>query len=175
LTTHYASFDYEFADLNGPVWWNDDPWSWHGAERTEDAFMNAPPTLGPVCRLLWRTFPDVSPNKVPKPNGGAWEPVQVLPVAMLQQLSDDLTISGEFIAFLKNARRLRDALEGLTRFGTAEEVPSIQRFETELPQRLQEVESILAKDPNSHFQRMEAQSLLAAAAKAKTEIAARNK
>lgn len=175
LTTYHPKFDYEFGDLNGNLWWNDDPSSWHGAERTEDNFLNAPGNLGPVCILLWRTFPEELPQKPPPEDSRPWAPVRTLPAAILQQWVNDLSLRGEVIGVLRNSGRLLDALNGLTHFGTAQEVPGLARFETELQQRMREVEPIVRKDPNSQLTRMTVNRLLAASASAKSEIAARSK
>jgi hypothetical protein len=170
VTTYCAGFRYEFADLTGQTWWNVDPWSWHGAERLEDNFMNAQ-GLGAVCLLLWRTFPDDSAAVGPV---GGWTSTRTLRPAMLLQLAGDLEVKGEIVDAIWHSGRWSDALEGLAEFGTAEQIPAISRFEVELPRKVAGVASILDSDPNGEFPRAKSRRLLTAAAKAKDSIRARS-
>src|SRR5262249_22052069 len=65
LTLYYPDFRYEFSDLDDRIWWNDDPWNWHGSKSTDESFMHAAGLLGSVCLLVWRTFPETAPTNAP--------------------------------------------------------------------------------------------------------------
>src|SRR5206468_2011295 len=134
LTLYYPSFRYQFCDLGGNIWWNDDPWSWHGAE---DGFMNSSGLLGSVCLLLWRIFPDNSPTNATRLNSAGWKPIKMPDAAVLRQLGEDLNLRGEIIDVLWHSQRASDALECLAEFGTREQLPAITQLETDLPLRIE--------------------------------------
>ena len=174
LTRYHAGFRYEFADLGGNLWWNDDPWHWYGAQDSEGNFMRADGILGSVCLLLWRTFPDNSSTNVSRADSGGWRPKKRPDAVMLQQLAEDLTLRGEIINTLWHHQRLAEGLEALEEFGTAEQLPAIRRLEAEFPVRVGKVASLLAKDPNGRGLIQMNEGLLRAAAKAREAIQKRS-
>jgi hypothetical protein len=174
LTIYYPSFRYELADQNGNIWWNDDPWHWHGAENVEDNFMDAAGVLGSVCLLLWRTFPDPSSTNAVMSNIAGWRQVKMPDATVIDQLAEDLTLRGEFIDTLWHSQRLSDGLEALNEFGTPQQIPAISQLEAELPMRMEKVASILAQDPNRAHPKRVVEQLLMAAAKAKGAIQSRS-
>lgn len=170
LSLYYPGFRYDFADLEGNIWWNDDPWHWHGGKNTDRNFMDAVGTLGAVCLLVWRTFPDTLPANVTLPNPGNWRAVKSLDATVLQQLAGDLALRGEIVDTLRHVERVSLALEALAEFGTPEQLPALTRFQAELPLRMNQVKSILAQDPNGKHPEAVAERLLTGAAKTKAAI-----
>lgn len=170
LTLYYPDFRYEFADGAGNIWWNDDPWNWHGGGHGRDNSMDVGLVLGSVCVLVCRTFPDNALTNTALPKGGKWSPVKMPDAVVLQSVAEDLALRGEIIDALSNSQRMSDALETLAEFGVSAELPAITQLEAELPVRVEKVKSILEQDPNGGFVRLNVERLLTAAAKAKTAI-----
>jgi hypothetical protein len=170
LSLYYPSFRYDFADLQGNIWWNDDPWNWHGGNVTDRNFMDTAGTLGSVCLLVWRAFPESLPATAAMPNVGSWRSVKSLDAVVLGQLEEDLALRGEIIDTLWHVGRVSDALEALAEFGTPEQLPALSRFEAELPLRLDQVKSLLAQDPNGKHLKAAAERWLTGAAKTKAAV-----
>jgi hypothetical protein len=174
LAPYYPSFRFELADQDGNIWWNDDPWHWHGAKSAEENFMNAGGNLGSVCLLLWRTFPDASSTNAVVSNMAGWRQVKMPAATVLDQIAEDLAIRGEIIDAMRHSQRLSDGLEALNEFGTPRQIPAISGLEKELPMRMKNVTSILAQDPNGAHPKRKMEQLLAAAEKAKAAIQSRS-
>jgi hypothetical protein len=170
ISLYYGSFRYMFSDGSDNVWWNDDPTRWYGADEVEGGFLNAPGNLGPVCLLLWRTFPDSPGTPGPARNRPAWRAVRMPDAVILRQLTDDLEIRGEIMDYLWNSERTTDALESLAKFGLPDQVSAINRLQTELSLRLRNVDPLFSEDPNQELLRARAEELLAAAQNAKAAI-----
>jgi hypothetical protein len=170
LTTYYPGFQYEFTDKDDNIWWNDDPWTWHGGQSR----MDAPGILGAVCALLWRTFPDNALRKEDGRGEGKWSSLKMPDEMALQISAEDLALRGEIIEALTHDRRISDALETLTEFGTPAQLRAIAELEAELPIRVEKVKTVLKQDPNGANRKSEVEQLLAAAARAKVAIQKRS-
>ena len=169
LTVYYPDFRYEFADMDGSIWWNDDPWSWYGG----DSFMDIS-GLGSVCRLIWRTFPDDSVTHAASSINGKWSQVKIPDATMVQSITEDLVLRGEIIDLLSHNQRIADGLGALAEFGAPAQISAISQLETELPLRMEKVKNILEQDINGELPKLHAKRLLTAAAKAKAAIQKRN-
>lgn len=167
LTIYYPSFHNEFADMDGNVWWNDDPSHWRSG-------WTPPFTdtwgLGSICLLLWRSFPENSPANTSPGQRGKWSALKMPDTAVFQVVAEDLVLRGEIIEALRNFNRMSDGLETLAEFGTPEQLSAITKLESELPRRLEKVKAILAEDSNGGNLRTRAERLLSDAAKAKAAI-----
>ncbi len=169
LTLYYPGFRYEFADMDGNIWWNDDPGHWHGSKNFMDTWG-----LGSVCQLLWRSFPDNSLTNAAPLQGSKWSPVKMPDASMLQSIAEDLVLRDEIIDTLWHDQRISDGLESLAKAGTPSQLSSISQLQAELPLRLEKVKVILKQDPNGKLLKSKAEGLLTAAAKAKAAIQKRN-
>lgn len=127
LSVYYPKFRYEFADRNGDLWWNDDPRKWYANRSGRDALQYMRQGYGSVCVLLARTFPDTSPTNGPE----GWKPVKSLEPALLSDLAGDLVVRADGLMLLCKGR-IADALDVLAEFGTREQLPAINRFESDL-------------------------------------------
>jgi hypothetical protein len=172
LTLYYPRFHFNYADLQGNIWWNDNPSHWEGGERTEDNFLEPGFAIGAVGLLMWRTFPEEPAANAAGSFPGSWKPVKMPNMTILRQLQDDLEIRGDFVEALWNADRLSNALEALADFGTAEQLPAIKQLEAELPVRLEKVSAVVDQDPNGKHSKWQVQQLLVAAEKARAAITA---
>jgi hypothetical protein len=127
--------------------------------------------LGPVCRLLWRCFPENQPTNA----AASWKPVVMPDSNVLHQAEQDVRISGEIIEAMWNTERLRDGLNTLSEYGTPEQYPALTGLEAELPAQLEKTKLVLDQDPNGANIRARAEELLTTAAKAKVEIQRRRR
>jgi hypothetical protein len=169
LTIYYPYFRYEFADLKGNIWWNDDlRYSPRGPD-----FVHAN-GLGSVCLLLWRTFPDASRSNAASRDAGKWQPIKMPDDMELSLIADDLILRGEIIDLLWHDQRIEDALETLTKVGTTSQLSAIAEFERELPRRVEKAKAVLKQDPNGKHLRSEVNRFLRDAANARVDIRARN-
>lgn len=131
--------------------------------------------MGSVSLLLFRRFPDRSPLIVNFRDTVGWKPVKMPDPTVLDQLHDDLVIRVEVLDLWSESQRMDDALETLKEFGNAASLSAIDRFETELRSRVQEIASLLAKSLNVENIRWKVELLLQAAAEAKAAIQARSR
>ncbi len=173
LSLYYPGFRYQLTDLQNNVWWNDDPWHWHGGTDYADISMNIP-GLGSACLLIWRSFPESEPATAELPTSGHWRTVKMPNATVLQELTDDLVLRGEIIEILSKQERISDALEALAEFGTPNQLPALQRLERELRHRLESVETLLTQDQQLGHLRLTAGQLLTNAATAKAAIQQRH-
>jgi hypothetical protein len=134
LSVYYPKFRYEFADRNGDLWWNDDPWKWYANRSGRDALQVMPQGYGSVCVLLARTFPDASSTN----NAVGWRPVKSLEPAILDDMAEDLAVRADGL-MLVGKGRVWHALDGLAEFGTRDQLPAISRFESDLRKGFEKV------------------------------------